>query len=112
MTNSTRLLFSLLLVTLSLELYAQQPIKDCDDIEVEVSSTDPTPGGSNGSIELSFKDPIQNYKIFWLNAGNSGMDKVEIKDGKLKNLKAGFFDLLVVDNTRKMCIRQLTVTLK
>lgn len=92
--------------------YAQQPIEDCKDIKVTVTTIEPQNGGSNGQIELTFTEPTSNYKIFWLNEGPDKTGKVEVQNGKIEKLKTGFFDFLIIDKNRKGCIRQLTVILK
>jgi hypothetical protein len=47
-----------------------------------------------------------------LNAGSDKTGKEELKSGKLTNLRAGFFDFLIMDKNKKGCVRQLTVDLK
>ena len=92
-------------------LWAQTTTPDCDDIKVEAKVTNPTSAG-NGSIELVFQGSVNDYKIFWLNAGSSKTGKEEVEDGKVRNLKAGFYDFLIIDKNRKGCTKQLTVILK
>lgn len=104
--------FSLLLFAASLDLRAQNSVADCEDIKVEVKALQPTDNQPNGRIDLVFSKPTNNYKIFLLNAGSDKTGKEEIEDGKLSNLKAGFFDFLIMDKNKKGCIRQLTVVLK
>jgi len=87
-------------------------LPDCDDIKVEVSTVQPANNQSNGSIDLIFTKPVSNYKIFLLNAGSDKTGKEEIEDGKITNLKPGFFDFLIMDRSRKGCVKQLTVVLK
>ena len=93
-------------------LLAQNPSADCADIKVEAKATNPTASRADGSIELVFDKAVSNYKIIWLNAGNSKTEKEEVNDGRLRNLKAGFYDLLILDKNNKGCTRQLTVILK
>ena len=86
---------------------------DCADIKVEAKTTNPTASRTDdGSIDLVFDKPVSNYKIIWLNAGNSKTDKEEINGGRLTNLKAGFYDFLILDKNKKGCTKQLTVILK
>jgi hypothetical protein len=92
-------------------LWAQTSTPDCDDIKVEARVINPT-GGGNGSIELVFQSSVSDYKVFWLNAGSSKTGKEEVEDGKLRNLKAGFYDFLIIDKNKKGCTKQLTVILK
>lgn len=106
------LVFCLLLLSASLSLRGQSTVPDCEDIHVDIETTAPTIGQANGSINLTFTKPIGDYKIFFLNAGEDKTGKEEVLDGRLKNLKAGFFDFLIMDKNKKGCIKQLTVVLK
>jgi len=106
------LVFCLLLCGASLNLKAQNSVPDCEDIKVEVKTISTSNNQSNGTIDLIFTKSIDNYRIFHLNAGSDKTGKEELKSGKLTNLKAGFFDFLIMDKNKKGCVRQLTVDLK
>ena len=93
-------------------VWAQTKVPDCDDIKVEAKVTNPTGSGRDGSIDLVFQGNVGDYKIFWLNAGSTKTDKQEVNDGKLTDLRAGFYDLLIIDKNRKGCTKELTVILK
>lgn len=113
MRNPKLLFFSCLLVLLAgTEIYAQKSVSDCDDIKVEVKTISPVGGGANGSIELIFDKALENYMIFWVNSGSGKTDKTEVEGGKIEGLRTGFFDILILDKSRKGCIRELTVILK
>ena len=106
------LAFCLLLWGACLNLKAQNAVPDCDDIKVEVRTISSSDDRANGSIDLSFTKPFDNYRIFHLNAGSDKTGKEELKSGKLTNLRAGYFDFLIMDKNKKGCVRQLTVVLK
>ncbi len=113
MRNPKLLFFSYLFALLAgTEIYAQKSVPDCDDIKVEVKTNSPVGGTANGSIELIFDKELDNYKIFWVNSGAGKTDKTEVKGGKIEGLKTGFFDILILDKSKKGCIRELTVILK
>ena len=112
MTTPKLIFVGLLMSMLINESLAQQSVPDCADIKVEAKATNPSQGSSNGNIELVFDKPTGNYKILWLNAGRDKTGKEEISNGRLPNLKAGFYDFLIVDKNKAGCIRQLTVILK
>jgi hypothetical protein len=111
MKNPRLLFFSFLLLTIGNTAFPQNGVPDCDAIKVEIKTTTPGPNQSNGSIDLMFSKPINDYKIFLLNAGPNRTEKIEIKETKLSNLKSGFFDFLIIDRNRKGCLKQLTVVL-
>jgi hypothetical protein len=112
MRDAKFLLFCLLVCGASLNLQAQNPVPDCDDIKVEIHTISTSNNQHNGTIELTFSKPVENYRIFHLNAGSDKTGKEELRSGKLTNLRAGFFDFLVLDKNKKGCVRQLTVELK
>lgn len=113
MIHPKNLVFSLLLLVAAIgNLSAQNGVPDCNDIKVEVVTMQPTDNLSNGSVELVLTKPINNYKIFLLNAGSDKTGKEEIQNGKITNLRPGFFDFLILDRNRKGCVKQLTVVLK
>jgi len=92
MKDPKLLVFSLLLLlAVNYNLSAQSAVPDCDDIKVEIKTIAAVSNQSNGSIELIFSEPINNYKIFFLNAGSDKTGKEEITSGKITNLKSGFF---------------------
>jgi hypothetical protein len=105
--------FSLLvLLAATCNLRAQSAVPDCDEIKVEVKTVAPINNQSNGSIDLIFSKAIDSYKIFLLNAGSDRTRKEEIVGGRITSLKPGFFDFLIIDKTKKGCVKQLTVVLK
>jgi hypothetical protein len=106
------LVFCLLLCSASLSLKAQNSVPDCEDIKVEVKTISTSNNRPNGSIEMIFTKSFDSYRIFHLNAGSDKTGKEELKSDKLTNLKAGFFDFLIMDKNKKGCVRQLTVDLK
>ena len=112
MKDPKLLVLSLLLLAASYNLRAQTAVPECDDIKVEVKTVTPIGNQSNGSIDLNFSKAISNYKIFLLNAGSDKTGKEEIVGGRITNLKSGFFDFLIMDRTKKGCVKQLTVVLK
>ena len=113
MKDPKLLVFSLLLLlAANYNVRAQNPVPECDDIKVEVKTVAPVSNQSNGTIDLVFSKAINNYKIFLLNAGSDKTGKEEIEGGRITNLKSGFFDFLIMDKTRKGCVKQLTVVLK
>ncbi len=113
MKNPKVFVFGLLvLLAATCNLRAQSAVPDCDDIKVEVKTVAPIINQSNGSIDLIFSKAIENYKIFLLNAGPDKTGKEEIEGGRITNLKSGFFDFLIMDKTKKGCVKQLTVVLK
>ena len=112
MTTPKVIFVGLLMLMLANESLAQQSVPDCADIRVEAKAENPSPGSSNGNIEFVFDKPVSNYKIIWLNAGRDKTGKEEINSGRISNLKAGFYDILIVDKGKAGCIKQLTVILK
>lgn len=87
--------------------------KDCGVINVKTKTIPSDKGRSNGSIELIFessesKSITATYKVFIINAGEERARK-PVEQGKIKDLRAGFYDILVID--RKGCNKQLTVSL-
>jgi hypothetical protein len=112
MTTPKLIFVGLLMLMLTNKSLAQQSVPDCADIKVEAKAANPSPGSSNGNIELVFDRPTNNYKILWLNAGRDKTSKEEISGGRISNLKAGFYDILIMDKNKAGCIKQLTVILK
>jgi hypothetical protein len=113
MIDPKRIVISfMLLLAVAFHAVAQSGVPDCDDIKVETKVTQPTNNLSNGTIDLVFSKPVNNYKVFLLNAGSDGTGKEEVHGGKVTNLRSGFFDFLIIDRNRKGCVKQLTVVLK
>jgi hypothetical protein len=112
MTTPKLIFVGLLMLVLTNKSLAQQPLPDCADIKVEAKATNPSSGSSDGSIELVFDKPTSNYRILWVNAGRDKTGKEEVSSGRIPNLKAGFYDLLIIDKSKAGCIKQLTVILK
>lgn len=88
--------------------------KDCGEINIKTKTTPSDKGHSNGSIELIFESSESKsvtpatYKVFIINAGEERARK-PVEQDKIKDLPAGFYDILVID--RKGCNKQLTVSL-
>jgi hypothetical protein len=78
-------------------------------IEFTTTVTEPQAGRSNGKIEFVFKDNEKKYTIYWINRSHSEA-KNPIKVKEIKDLKAGFYDFVIVD--AEGCSRQTTVILK
>jgi hypothetical protein len=108
MRKSNRILLTLLFVFMFFFGYAQS--KNCGEIQVSTKITSEAKGSTNGSIEFIFDSADKNdFKIFLVNAGEERA-KAPITEGKVNNLKSGFYDFVIVD--RKGCTKQLTVTVK
>lgn len=103
--------FVIVLLVASHYSFAQTPLKQCDDIRVEAKILNPSNNQSDGSIDFILPKPIDSYRIFFLNAGPDKTDKQEVEKGKLQNLNSGSFDFLIIDTTRKGCVRLHTVVL-
>lgn len=76
-------------------------------IRVETVLTQPVKG-KDGKIEFKFEDK-RTYKIFLVNQG-ADTAKDPLKATVVSNLKAGFYDFVIIDD--KGCTKQLTLTLK
>lgn len=102
------LLFSILLSAIAVHT-ANAQVKGCDDISVETKLTEPSKGKSNGKIEFEFKEKSKTYKIYLINRDATDA-KNPLRGLDVRDLKAGFYDFVIVDD--RGCTKQLTVTLK
>ncbi len=101
-----RIVVSSLLTLVFIPGIAQQ--KPCS-IEVTAKATAALDGRDSGRIEFSFTDRTREYKIYWINR-NPMESKNPLRGNELQNLKAGFYDFLIMDE--EGCSRQITVTIK
>jgi hypothetical protein len=102
------LLFSILLSSITIGSVKAQ-VSGCDDINVETKLTEPSKGRNNGKIEFEFKEKSKTYRIFLINRDAKDA-KSPLKGLDVRDLKAGFYDFIIVDD--RGCTKQLTVTLK
>lgn len=107
--NFTVSLLTLLLLS-SLCGYAQKT-PSCD-IPVKADIVDSGKGLRNGEINLDFGGAFgQHIRIFIAEP----FEKVvwrQAESNKVTGLKAGFYDIMIVDTSRKECAKQLTVEIK
>ena len=102
----TLLVSSFLLLGSAVLVNAQ--VRNCT-IEVTTTTESPQAGKNDGRIEFSFPDKSRNHKIYLINRDQDEAKK-PIRGVELKDLKAGFYDFVIVDD--EGCSKQLTVVLK
>ncbi len=89
-----------------------QRATDCD-IPVKTTIQDADKGKGNGEITLEFEagTSLKSIKIFYAQPGARG-GLIEAEDRRLTGLRAGFYDIMIVDTSRKECAKQMTVEVK
>jgi hypothetical protein len=96
-------------ITLPESSFAQKS-PDCgDQIKVSTITTHTIDGPSGGKIEFKFEDEsaAKNLKFYITPIGEKTEEGT--KDG-FRNLKAGFYDVYIVD--KKGCLKQVQVQVK
>jgi hypothetical protein len=89
-----------------------QNLPSCE-IPVKTEIVHSTNGLPNGEIKLDFgsEGSSKSLKIF-VARPQEEIVWTQVEDKKLKGLKAGFYDFLIVDTSRKECARQLTIEIR
>lgn len=81
--------------------------RDCPEIKVKAEITHTTSAGENGEIELTFDEaPRSDQYIILLTCPGCAEAKKAV-DHTFKNLKAGYYDIYVVD--KQGCSKQLNL---
>ncbi len=103
------LLINTLLALFLLSGKVSAQVAGCDEINVETKMSQPSTGKANGKIEFTFREKSKTYKIYLINKDPKDA-KNPMKGLEIRDLKAGFYDFVIVDD--RGCTKQLTVTLK
>jgi hypothetical protein len=104
--SKTLLMSSFLFLGFTLSGNAQA--RNCT-IEATTTTVNPQAGRNDGRIEFNFTDKSRTYKIYLINR-NPDEAKKPLSGVELRDLKAGFYDFVIVDN--EGCSKQITVVLK
>lgn len=89
-----------------------QTLPECG-ISVKPVVIDASRGSHDGQVSLEFgaNTSLKDLKIFIADPHAKEVWK-QAEDGTVKGLKAGFYDILIVDTSRKECAKQITVEIK